>query len=231
MYRNIQLLLIVHPKNESKFPYVEVMDIFFIKVYGMTTQAKQHGGQSADSSKSLSHGFDDDFGSNILPNQEAGASPSTSRVLPQGDTPHYQKWDLFQSQQQPVIPPRYHEQISNNNSSRVAAPEFESPSNPPPSRPAPTLRGVPQGSGVVPQGSVTQLKNSPDSTVAKPPRNLSRESGVGGMPASSIAVEFNQSAAMSKSNVQLLQELKDLVNHRNQIEKQIEFSPELFKRK
>ena len=169
----------------------------------------------------MSHGFDDDFGSNVLPNKDAGNSPSASKVMPHGDTPHYQKWDLFQSQQQPVIPPRYHEQNSSNNS-RVSIPDFDSPSNPPPSRPPPTLRGLPQGSGGVPQGSVTQVKGNPESTIAKPPRNLSKESAGAGISAPSIAVEFNQSAAMSKSNVQLLQELKDLVNHRNQIEKQIE---------
>ena len=155
-----------------------------------------------------------------MPNQDASKSPTTSTTLPHGDTPDYQKWDLFQNQQQPVIPPRYHEQNLSNNSSRVAAPDFESPSNPPPSRPPPTLRGISQGSSTVPQSSV--IKSSPESTIAKPPRNLSRESAGAGAPAPSVAVEFNQSAAMSKSYVQLLQELKDLVNHRSQIEKQIE---------
>lgn len=190
------------------------------QVYARPNQVEPCGGQSFESSKSF--GFDDDFGSNVLPNQDAGNSPSAPKVMPHGDTPHYQKWDLFQSQQQPVIPPRYHEQNSSNNSSRAAVPDFESPSNPPPSRPPPTLRGLPQGSGNVPSGSVTQMKGNPENTIAKPPRNLSRESAGAGIAAPSIAVEFNQSAAMSKGNVQLLQELKDLVNHRNQIEKQIE---------
>ena len=174
-----------------------------------------------------SSGFDDDFGSHVM--SSAGDSRIVSNQQPFlaafPQQPHHTSNDLFNHQNalqqtQPTVPPR----------SDIT----DSPSNPPPSHPPPALRNVPPVGSTAPQQPQNQTSNSgfatpgeiSKSTPLAPPRtNMQPSTGNFGPVTGTlgtVSADIDPNAVISKSNAQLIKELKDLVTHRNLLDQQIE---------